>query len=459
MASLAVWMNGERVGEWTALRTGTPVFRYEASWIHSPSARALSLSLPITADREVRGDAVDYYFDNLLPDSVEIRRRIRTRFQTRSTGAFDLLSAIGRDCVGAVQLLPLEQTPEGWNRIAAEPLTDAGVEAKLREVTVAAPLGAEERDEFRVSLAGAQEKTALLRMSGRWFQPTGATPTTHILKLPLGLVGNFQGDLSDSVENEWLCGQLLRELGIPVAESEIARFGEQRVLVVRRFDRRWHGASAEEVQRRSFRPTRGTWIARLPQEDFCQASGLPPTRRYESEGGPSIQSALALLSGSAHPGEDRTTFILAQLGFWLLAAIDGHGKNFSIFHQRGGNYSLTPLYDVLSAWPVIGHGRNQLPLERTKLAMAVRGRKPHYRIDEITGRHWRDLSERAGVADLWNRMQALVAEVPAALERLEATLPAGFPERVYQRIRAGVLSQARRFTNTAAIAAQRGQAR
>ena len=459
MASLAVWMNGERVGEWTALRTGTPVFRYETSWVHSPGARALSLSLPITADREVRGDAVDYYFDNLLPDSVEIRRRIRTRFQTRSTGAFDLLSAIGRDCVGAVQLLPLDQTPDGWNRIAAEPLTDAGVEAKLREVTVAAPLGAEERDEFRISLAGAQEKTALLRMSGRWFQPTGATPTTHILKLPLGLVGSFQGDLSDSVENEWLCGQLLRELGILVAESEIARFGEQRVLVVRRFDRRWHGASAEEVQRRSFRPTRGTWIARLPQEDFCQASGLPPTRRYESEGGPSIGSALALLSGSAHPGEDQTTFILAQLGFWLLAAIDGHGKNFSIFHQRGGNYSLTPLYDVLSAWPVIGHGRNQLPLERTKLAMAVRGRKPHYRIDEITGRHWRDLSERVGVANLWNRMQALVAEVPAALERLEATLPADFPERVYQRIRAGVLSQARRFTNTAAIAAQRGQAR
>ena len=288
-------MNGERVGEWTALRTGTPVFRYEQSWVQSPSARALSLSLPITADREVRGEAVDYYFDNLLPDSAEIRRRIRTRFQTRSTDAFDLLSAIGRDCVGAVQLLPADQIPDGWNRIAAESLTQAGVEARLREVTVAAPLGAEEQNDFRISLAGAQEKTALLRMSGRWYQPTGATPTTHILKLPLGLVGNFQGDFSDSVENEWLCGQLLRELGLPVAESEVATFGEQRVLVVRRFDRRWSGVTAEQAQRRSFKPTRGTWIARLPQEDFCQASGLPPTKRYESEGGPSIQNALALL--------------------------------------------------------------------------------------------------------------------------------------------------------------------
>lgn len=452
MASLTVWMNGEHVGEWTTLRTGTPVFRYEASWVQSPSARALSLSLPITADRELRGEAVDHYFDNLLPDSSEIRRRIRTRFQTRSADAFDLLSAIGRDCAGAVQLLPSDQTPEGWNRIAAEPLTDAGVEATLREVTVATPLGAEEQNEFRISLAGAQEKTALLRMARKWFRPTGATPTTHILKLPLGVVGNFQGDFSASVENEWLCGQLLRELRLPVAESEIARFGEQPVLVVTRFDRRWSGVTAGEVERRSFKPTRRTWIARLPQEDFCQASGLPPTQRYESEGGPSIQSSLGILAGSTHPDQDQTTFLLAQLSFWLLAAIDGHGKNFSIFHHRGASYGLTPLYDVLSAWPVIGHGRNELPLERAKLAMAVRSRRPHHRIDEITGRHWRELAERVAVADLWTRMQALVAELPAALERVEARLPQRFPERIYTRIRAGVLSQARRFAATAAIA-------
>ncbi len=452
MASLTVWMNGERVGEWTTLRTGTPVFRYEPSWTQSPSARALSLSLPITADGELRGAAVDHYFDNLLPDSSEIRRRLRTRFQTRSTDAFDLLSAIGRDCVGAVQLLPPDQTPEGWNRIAAEPLNDAGVEATLREVTLATPLGAEEQDEFRISLAGAQEKTALLRMSGKWFRPTGATPTTHILKLPLGVVGNFQGDFSDSVENEWLCGQLLRELGLPVAESEIARFGEQRALVVTRFDRRWNGTTAGEVERRSFKPTRRTWIVRLPQEDFCQASGLPPTQRYESEGGPSIQSSLGILAGSAYSDQDRTTFLLAQLSFWLLAAIDGHGKNFSIFHQRAGSYGLTPLYDVLSAWPVIGHGRNELPLERAKLAMAIRGRRPHYRIDEITGRHWRELAERVAVADLWPGMQALVAEAPAALARVEARLPQEFPGRIYARIRAGVLGQARRFAATAAIA-------
>lgn len=440
-----IWMNGEHVGEWTTLRTGRPVFRYESAWAQSPSVRPLSLSLPITADREVRGAAVDYYFDNLLPDSTEIRRRIRTRFQTRSTGAFDLLSAIGRDCVGAVQLLPPGEKPDGWNRIDAKPLSPLEVEATLREVTVATPLGAEEQNEFRISLAGAQEKTALLRMGGKWFQPLDATPTTHILKLPLGTVGNFQGDFSDSVENEWLCGKLLRELGFQTAASEIARFGKQRVLVVTRFDRRWNGVTDEEAQRRSFKPTRSTWIARLPQEDFCQALGLPPTRRYESAGGPSIESSLSLLAGSESPDHDQSTFLLVQLSFWLLAAIDGHGKNFSIFHRRGGRYGLTPIYDVLSAWPVIGRKRNELALERAKMAMAIRGRRPHYRIDEITGRHWRELADRTAITDLWSRMQALVDATPAAFERLEAALPAHFPEPVFTRIRTGVVNQARRF--------------
>jgi serine/threonine-protein kinase HipA len=452
MAALMIWMNGERVGEWTTLRTGTPVFRYERTWAQSANVRSLSLSLPITADREVRGDAVDYYFDNLLPDSTEIRRRIRTRFQTRSTGAFDLLSAIGRDCAGAVQLLPPGEKPDGWNRIDAKPLSPLEVEATLREVTVATPLGAEEQNEFRISLAGAQEKTALLRMGGKWFQPLDATPTTHILKLPLGTVGNFQGDFSDSVENEWLCGRLLRELGFQTAASEIARFGKQRVLVVTRFDRRWIGVTDEEAQRRSFKPTRSTWIARLPQEDFCQAFGLPPTRRYESEGGPSIESSLSLLAGSESPDHEQSTFLLVQLSFWLLAAIDGHGKNFSIFHRRGGTYGLTPIYDVLSAWPVIGHKRNELALERAKMAMAIRGRRPHYRIDEITGRHWRELADRTAMTDLWSRMQALVDAAPAAFERLEAALPAHFPEHVFTRIRTGVVNQARRFKASAGAA-------
>jgi len=445
-----VWMNGERVGEWGHLRTGTPYFRYEEAWVNSPRSRALSLSLPITVDREVRGDAVNHFFDNLLPDSPAIRRRIRTRFGTPSEEAFDLLTAIGRDCVGAVQLLPPKDEPVGWNRVDATPLTEREVEETLRSVMAATPLGREEQDDFRISLAGAQEKTALLQMAGKWFRPRQATPTTHILKLPLGLIGNFRGDFSDSLENEWLCGALLAELGLPVAQLALGRFGGERALIVTRFDRRWVGAEAPDVRKRTFTADKGTWIARLPQEDVCQAMGLAPTLRYEADGGPSVQDCLRLLANSEQPALDQGNFVLAQLAFWLLAATDGHAKNFSLYQSAGGTYGLTPLYDVLSAWPVIGHGRNQLALEKVKLAMAVRGKRAHYRLNEITARHWRELAEQTGLPGLWKRMQSFVESAPAALERADRVLPRSFPERVYTTIGDGVRRQVKRFAETLA---------
>jgi len=448
VASLIVWMNGERVGEWGTLRTGTPFFRYEKSWVQSPRARALSLSLPVTADREVRGPAVEYFFDNLLPDNTAIRSRIRTRFQTGSVDAFDLLSAIGRDCVGAVQLMPPGEEPVGWNCVDATSLTEDEVERALREVTITTLFGPAEQDEFRVSLAGAQEKTALLCMAGQWFRPHHATPTTHILKLPLGIIGNFRGDFSDSVENEWLCAQVLRQLGLPVADVAMARFGQQRALVVSRFDRRWIGVDASEVDKKRFKPAKGVWIARLPQEDFCQALGLPHTRRYQADGGPSIHDGLGLLANSEDPSRDQTHFVLAQLAFWLLAATDGHAKNFSLHQHSGGTYSLTPLYDVLSAWPVIGHGKNQLALEKATLAMALPGKRAHYRVNEISARHWQELAGQTGVSDLWARMQTFVESAPPALDSMEKRLPRGFPARVYSEIREGVRSQVRRFAQT-----------
>ena len=118
MPSLGVWMNGQRVGTWSTGKSEASTFNYDAAWTNSEFFRALSLSIPVTADLEVRGPNVTYYFDNLLPDNPDIRKRIGTRFKVR-TDAFDLLTAIGRDCVGAVQLLPPDTVPEGWDRISA----------------------------------------------------------------------------------------------------------------------------------------------------------------------------------------------------------------------------------------------------------------------------------------------------------------------------------------------------
>jgi len=443
---LVVWMNGQRVGTWGHTRAGRDSFRYDPDWVTSPFVRNLSLSLPITAgDSRLTGPEVGYYFDNLLPDHPRLRERLRQRYGLRSTAAFELLSAIGRDCVGAVQLLPRDTEPTGWNTIQSEVWTDEQVERHLRKVPLTGSFAAADiggPDDFRISIAGVQEKTALLRVGDRWHRPLGATPTTHILKLPMGAAG-LPFDVTDSVENEWLCAAILRELGLPVARTEIATFGEQTVLAVERFDRRWQGTDSNPYAP-GFTPPAEAWIARLPQEDFCQATGTPADRKYESSGGPGIPQVLEILARSEHPAGDRLIFVLAQLAFWLLAAIDGHAKNFSIHHGRSG-FSLTPLYDVLSAWPFTGHGPRKLPLQDVKLAMALRGRRPHYLLREIQPRHFERLAASLGDPEAWRAMQALVQQVPSALEKVATQLSTGFPVDVWDTISKGLLQQRERF--------------
>jgi serine/threonine-protein kinase HipA len=458
VSALEVWMNGRHVGVWRQIRGERDQFQYDREWLADPQSRALSLSLPVTADAQITSPAVRHYFDNLLPDDQRIRDRLRARFGTSSADTFDLLEAIGRDCVGAVQLLPEDQAPEDWNRVSSVAMTTKDVEAHLRSVpTARAPLSGAEQDEddFRISIAGAQEKTALLRIGRTWHRPRGATPTTHILKLPLGIVGGgLELDLSDSVDNEWLCAALLTELGLPTAHTEIGRFGSQRVLVIQRFDRRWLNIEGGNPNGARFKPLPRSWIARLPQEDFCQATGQPSALKYEKDGGPGMETILRVLARSGQPRLDQTRFVLSQLAFWLLAATDGHAKNFSIFHLRGGAYSLTPLYDVLSAWPVIGPHAKQLSLQKVRLAMAMRsGHRAHYKLDEIQPRHFKALTEQLGDDQLWPAMLELVERTSRAIDRVEKQLPEDFAEPVWTSITSGLSRQAKAFLEAAAALA------
>lgn len=446
--ALNVWMNGELVAVWSSSRGGTPTLRYEPSWLRSPSCRALSLSLPLTTTQDIRGDVVDHYFDNLLPDSASIRRRLGRRFKAKSTSSFDLLSAIGRDCVGAIALLPPKEQPKGWNHVAADAMSDADVAQHLHAATSSDSFKTGDASaDFRISIAGAQEKTALLRMAGKWWRPLGSTPTTHILKLPLGLVGNMQADMSQSVQNEWLCAQILQAMGIPTAHTEMARFEQQLVLVVQRFDRQWINAGKVEPQSANFSPSYGTWIARLPQEDFCQAFGMPSTAKYESDGGPGAKSCLRLLSASDNAQNDQSNFIKAQFIFWLLAATDGHSKNFSVHHRRGGTFRMTPLYDVLSAWPIIGKSAKQLPYQKAKMAMAAHGKNTHYHLAQIKARHWHRLAHSGGTAAQWEQLIAVASSTQAVLSEVQAHLPADFPQQVWGAVSQGVQTHANQFLN------------
>ncbi len=429
---LNVWMNGVLVGEWSVGRTGRHVFQYRPGWPEHPRSRPLSLSLPFTADGRIEGAAVGHYFDNLLPDSEAIRQRLGTRFRTRHTDAFSLLQAIGRDCVGAVQLLPVDAPVPDVQRLDHEPLSSAQVEALLAGLGSDAGAGAQnEGEDFRISLAGAQEKTALLRVDGRWCRPRLATPTTHILKPPIGVTPGRNLDLSLSPENEWLCARLLHALGLPVADCRVEHFGNRRALVVERFDRQWQ---ADPV-----------WVVRLPQEDFCQALGRSSADKYEGNGGPGMDDCLRVLKGGTRYEDDGRVFLLAQLAFWLLAAIDGHAKNFSVFLLPGGRYHLTPLYDVLSAWPILDKGPHSLSYRKVKMAMAVRGSAPHYRLAEILPRHWQAVAQRSGIPGLWDEMRALVDRVPQAVTAVAGELPTDFPRALAEDIFEGVNRHAARF--------------
>ena len=428
-------MNGERVGRWTVRPTGVHEFAYDAAWLASPAVRPISLSLPLRPAAEAyRGERVEAFFDNLLPEAKRMRERMKRQFKAASSKPFDLLVEVGRDCAGALQLLPEDAAPADLKAIRGEALSDVQVERALAGIT-AEPLGQrpDADGDFRVSIAGVQEKTALLFHQGRWMRPLGATPTTHILKLPIGTVPRGI-DLSTSVENEWLCAQVLKAYRLPVAECAIERFGAQKVLVVQRFDRR---LAAD-----------GSWILRLPQEDLCQATATPPARKYENEGGPGIRSVMELLLGSSVAATDRANFLRVQIVFWLLCAVDGHAKNFSVFLEAGGGYRLTPCYDVLSAYPVLGSGRGKLSPKKVKLAMAVEGKNRHYHWDGIARKHWNETARRCGLArDAESLIEELVARTPAVVEQVRARVPRGFPRAVARPILQGLETAASRLAS------------
>jgi serine/threonine-protein kinase HipA len=109
---------------------------------------------------------------------------------------------------------------------------------------------------------------------------------------------------------------------------------------------------------------------------------------------------------------------------------------------------MTPFYDVLSAWPVIGPGANQLPIQDAKLAMAIRGKSRHYRLREIHPRHWHERAVRIGIPGLWDRMRNLVESADTHVAAVKARLPTSFPERVIDAIAAGVKQQAAAFIAT-----------
>lgn len=425
-APLRVLLNNRLVGHLAKDAGGAVSFRYDADWLGWENALPVSLSLPLREDA-YRGVPVTAVFDNLLPDVDALRRRVAERVGADGIDAFSLLSVIGRDCVGALQFLPGDLDAPAAGSIEGEPIDDAEI-GRLLGNLAQAPLGLSRDDPFRISVAGAQEKTALLRHEGRWLKPLGTTPTTHILKPRIGrLPGGI--DLTHSVENEFYCLRLVAAFGLPAARVEMADFGGTAALVIERFDR----LSARDGR-----------LLRLPQEDCCQALSIPPTRKYQADGGPKLVDILDLLGGSDTPTDDRLTVFKAQVFFWLIGATDGHAKNFSIFLSPGGGYRLTPLYDILTAEPSLA--AREIEEKQMKLALSL-GARNHYRLSDIQGRHFLQTGQAAGlsVATIREALDEIRATSETAFDRIERDLPHGFPEAIHTAVKNAALKRLERL--------------
>lgn len=365
---LLVLLKGRMVGR-IRKHQGEHTLEYEQSWRENRDSYPLSLSLPLA--RKTHTDPeVGAYLEGLLPDSEVILRNWGRRFGVSHRSPFDLLKHVGEDVAGAAQFLtPDKRGALETDRDEVRWLTEKEVEERLRNLEDDRSAWRSEGDPGYFSLAGSQAKTALFYDGDRWGVPRGRRPTSHIVKPPMN-------DLRGVLENEHVCLELARSAGIPAARSWIESFGDQPAIVVERYDR---------VERE------GT-LERVHQEDLCQALGIPPTEKYENQGGPGAPDIIALLQEhSSQPWEDVRTFIEALTLNWIIVGSDAHAKNYSVLLAQRGEVRLAPLYDVISVLPY-----DEFYPPRTKLAMRIGG---EYRVGYVRPRHWEELAKNSGLDD------------------------------------------------------------
>ena len=395
------------MGELRRKARGRLAFAYDERWRSKAAAWPLSLSMPLAVDEHEHA-RIEPWLWGLLPDNEVILARWGRRFHVSPRNAFALLGAVGEDCAGAVQLIRPERVDAMLveRRPQVDWLTEADVARRLRALRADGAGWRTASDVGQFSLAGAQPKTALCFDGGRWGVPSGRTPTTHILKPPVaGLDGH--------AENEHLCLRLARALGLPAAGSQVLTFEDETAIVVERYDRARIGAT----------------VRRLHQEDFCQALGFPPTRKYQNEGGPGCaKMGDAIRTHSSEPERDTRTFARAILFNWIVGGTDAHAKNFSMLIGAGGRARLAPLYDLASVLPY--------DLDSRRLKMATRiGSK--YRLDEIHARHWARLASelRLPAAELLEMGQAMAEALPGAFaETVERARSEGLGHPVMARM-------------------------
>jgi serine/threonine-protein kinase HipA len=399
-------------------------FTYAESW-RAAARLPLSHSLPL--DGSYTTAAVEAFFGGLLPEGAP-RARAARNLGVSADNDFALLAVLGGDTAGAISLLaPGERlAPIGRD---VQWLSESEL-ATLIDDLPSHPMHADEDGEYRLSLAGAQDKLpVVLGADGQIGLTKGRTPSTHILKTP---IAGHDG----TIANEALCPAIGRILGIETVRTSPRRVAGREFLLVERYDRE-HTEDA---------------VRRLHQEDFCQALGIPARRKYQNEGGPGLEDCFALLREAvAVPAREALKLLDAVVLSFLIGNNDAHGKNYSLLYLRDSpKATLAPAYDLLSTVVYPGLSR--------KMAMSIGG---EYRPDYVQPRHLNQLLEQAGLgpAAARRRIRALAEAAPTAAHQANASLTEeGWSASVLARIVETVKKRASRMLEIAAPAPARVRA-
>ena len=359
--TLRVLLSETDIGQLTQRPNERYRFEYLDEWRRNPRHIPLSRSMPLQQQRHGTRSITNFMW-GLLPDNERTLEEWARRFQVSARNPFALLAAVGEDCPGAVQLAPPDVELSGRENV--KQLTRKELEARMRALRNDPGAGRLAEDNGQFSLAGAQAKTALYKIKNSWAVPQGRTPTTHIFKPETGRIRHI-------ASNEHFCLQLARRLDLPAALSVVEMIGDVPVIIVERYDR----------------VRRAQGVVRVHQEDMCQALGVNPLRKYQSEGGPTIKHIMALLRESANPKADRDRFMRAQALNFVIAGTDAHARNYAIVYAPGGAFRLAPLYDVISDLPYASDQGG------SSLAMAIDGRRV---LKDIIPRHWTALAADVG---------------------------------------------------------------
>ncbi len=404
--TLDVYLLRDLVGQLTQDNHGEMTFAYVQPWLDNQSARILSRSLPLRVEpfsrMECRG-----FFAGILPEEGK-RKLVARNLGISERNDYSMLEQIGGECAGAVTFMPagtsLPQTEDRYRVLCENDL------ANLLNELPSRPLLAGSQD-IRLSLAGAQDKIAVyVTKDGVISMPLGGAPSSHILKPENKL-------FPDLVFNEAFCMRLAGMVGFPVADVQIGSADGIDYLLVERYDRLKSRGINRIRDVSSMRDVQG--FARLHQEDFCQALGIVPEQKYQSDGGVSLKQCFELAREVFDkPVIDLQNLLDAVIFNFLIGNHDAHGKNFSLLYGGDDTFSratrLAPFYDLLSTV--------YYPDLTPKMAMKM---GDEYESAKIVPRHFEQFAEETGLAKpgVRHRVMDLARMVMGCLDKTEISRP------------------------------------